>query len=52
MFHTFYVSPEIIKNIKNGKKKNALKGYYIPVENKQIGLINSDTDKIDKAMLT
>ena len=47
MFHTFHVSPEIIKNIKEGKKKNALKGYYINVEGKQIGLINSDTDKID-----
>jgi hypothetical protein len=47
MFHTFNVSPEIIKSIKEGKKKNALKGYYVPVEGKQIGLINSDTDKID-----
>lgn len=47
MFHTFHVSPDIIKNIKEGKKKNALKGYYVPVEGKQIGLINSDTDKID-----
>ena len=47
MFHTFHVSPEIIKRIKEGKKKNALKGYYVPVEGKQIGLINSDTDKID-----
>ena len=47
MFHTFHVSPEIIKNIKEGKKKNALKGYYVPVEGKQMGLINSDTDKID-----
>jgi len=47
MFHTFHVSPEIIKNIKDGKKRNALKGYYVPVEGKQIGLINSDTDKID-----
>ena len=47
MFHTFHVSPEIIKKIKIGEKKNALKSYYIPVEGKQIGLINSDTDKID-----
>ena len=47
MFHTFHVSPDIIKNIKEGKKKNALKSYYVPVEGKQIGLINSDTDKID-----
>lgn len=47
MFHTFNVSPEIIKSIKEGKKKNALKGYYVPVEGKQLGLINSDTDRID-----
>jgi len=47
MFHCFTVSPEIIKKIKDGKKKNALKGYYIDVEGKQIGLMNSETDKID-----
>ncbi len=47
MIHTFNVSPEIIEKIKSGKKRNALKSYYINAEGKHIGLMNSETDKID-----
>lgn len=47
MIHTFNVSPEIIEKIKSGKKRNALKSYYINAEGKYIGLMNSETDKID-----
>lgn len=47
MIHTFNVSPEIIEKIKSGKKRNALKSYYIKAEGKHIGLMNSETDKID-----
>ena len=47
MMHCFNVSPDVIQRIKDGKKKNALKDYFIPVEGKQIGLVNSQTDKIE-----
>ena len=47
MIHTFNVSPEIIEKIKSGKKRNALKSYYINAEGKHIGLMNSETDRID-----
>ena len=47
MMHTFNVSPEIIKRIREGKKRNALRSYYINVEGEYIGLMNSETDKID-----
>ena len=47
MIHTFNVSPEIIEKIKSGKKRNALKSYYINAEGKHIGLVNTDTNKID-----
>lgn len=47
MIHTFNVSPEIIEKIKTGKKRNALKSYYINAEGKYIGLMNSETDRID-----
>lgn len=47
MMHTFNVSPEIIKRIREGKKRNALRSYYVKAEGKYIGLMNSETDKID-----
>ena len=47
MMHCFNCSPDVIKKIKAGTKRNALKDYYIPVEGKQIGLVNSQTDKIE-----
>ena len=47
MMHTFNVSPEIIKRIREGKKRNALRSYYVKAEGKYIGLVNSETDKID-----
>jgi len=45
--YSFNVDPKYIKQIKDGTKKNALKGYYIPVENKRVLLVNSETDKVD-----
>ena len=47
MMHCFNVSPDVIKRIKDGKKKNALKDFFVPVEGKNIGLMNSQTDRIE-----
>ena len=46
-FHTFNIDSKWLKLIKSGEKKSEIRRYYLPLENKKVGLINNDTDKIE-----
>ena len=46
MMHCFNCSPDVIKRIKAGTKRNALKDYFIQVEGKHVGIINSETGRV------
>ena len=45
--HSFNLDPNELKLIKNNSKKSIVKRFYLPLEKKEIGLINSDTDRIE-----
>ena len=45
--NTFNMNPEEIKSIKDKIKKSVVKSFYIPIEQKEIGIVNTDTDKIE-----
>jgi|TARA_R110000851_G_scaffold24042_1_gene69803 hypothetical protein len=45
--NTFNMNPEEIKLIKNKTKKSVVKSFYIPIEQKEIGIVNTDTNKIE-----
>ena len=38
--NTFNMNPEEIKSIKDKIKKSVVKSFYIPIEQKEIGIVN------------
>ncbi len=46
MMHCFNCSTDVIKKIKAGTKRNALKDYFLPLEGKRVGIVNSETGRI------
>jgi len=45
--NTFNMDKKEIEQIKNKTKKSIVKSFYIPIEKKEIGVVNVDTDKIE-----
>ena len=46
MMHCFNASSDVIKRIKAGTKRNALKDFFVPVEGKRVGIMDNDTGRI------
>mgnify|MGYP006919308190 CR=1 FL=1 len=44
---TFNMDPKEIKLIKDRTKKSVVKSFYIPIEQKEIGIVNTDTSRIE-----
>jgi len=44
--HCFNASPDVIKKIKAGTKRNALKDFFIPVEGKHVGIVDNETGRV------
>ena len=47
MMHCFNASADVIKRIKAGTKRNALKDYFIEVTGRHVGIMNSDTGRVE-----
>ena len=47
MMHCFNASADVIKRIKAGTKRNALKDYFIEVTGRRVGIMNSDTGRVE-----
>jgi hypothetical protein len=45
--HTFNIDKKWLDLIKSGEKKSEIRRYYLPLEGKKVGLMNTDTDKIE-----
>ena len=45
--HSFNMTATEINIIKKGIKKSEIKPYYLPLTNKEIGIVNIDTNKIE-----
>jgi NACalpha-BTF3-like transcription factor len=45
--NTFNMDPADIKLIVDKTKKSIVKSFYIPIEQKEIGIVNTDTNKIE-----
>ncbi len=45
--HSFNLDPDELKLIKNNSKKSIVKRFYLPLEKKEIGLVNTDTNRIE-----
>lgn len=45
--NTFNMDPADIKLIIDKTKKSIVKSFYIPIEQKEIGIVNTDTNKLE-----
>tara|TARA_X000001382_G_scaffold26260_1_gene16740 strand:+ start:2635 stop:2943 length:309 start_codon:yes stop_codon:yes gene_type:complete len=46
-FHVFNIDDKWLKMILSGEKKSEIRRYALPLEGKEVGLMNNSTDRIE-----